>query len=49
VFINAWIAIYVYLAVYGILHGGEGPSGHVADQGDLALMNTDSLGSELAK
>ncbi len=33
----AWIAIYVYLAVYGILHAGRGPGSFIVDENDLAL------------
>jgi len=37
IFINAWVALGAYLALYGIVHGGQGPGGHVGDENDLAL------------
>jgi O-antigen ligase len=39
--VNALICVYTYLAVYGLLHSGTGPGGHVGDENDLALaINT---------
>lgn len=35
------IAVYVYVGLYGLLHGGIGPGGHIGDENDLALaLNT---------
>jgi O-antigen ligase len=36
-FVNALIAVFVYVALYGVLHRGRGPGGHIGDQNDLAL------------
>lgn len=37
-FVTYWVAIHCYLAIYGLLHGGRGPGGFVADENDLALV-----------
>ena len=37
IFMNTLIAVLSYVAIYGILHGGRGPGGHIGDQNDLAL------------
>ncbi len=36
-FVNAIITVYAYVAIYGLLHGGRGPGGHIGDENDLAL------------
>jgi len=37
-FINVWIVIHVFLALYMILHRGRGPSGFIEDENDAALV-----------
>jgi O-antigen ligase len=37
IFVNVLIVLYVYIAIFGILHGGRGPGGHIGDENDLAL------------
>jgi O-antigen ligase len=37
IFLGAWIAVFAYLAVYGLTHAGTGPGGHIGDENDLAL------------
>lgn len=37
IFINVLIVIYVYVAIFGILHDGTGPGGHIGDENDLSL------------
>jgi hypothetical protein len=37
VYLGAWLVVFSYLAVYGLLHGGQGPGGHIGDENDLAL------------
>ena len=36
-FVNVLIVIFVYVAIYGVLHGGQGPGGHIGDENDLAM------------
>jgi O-antigen ligase len=43
IFIDCLIAIFAYLAVFGILHGGRGPGGPVGDENDVALALTVAL------
>lgn len=37
IFVGTLIALHVYLAIFGIIHGGRGPGGHIGDENDLAL------------
>jgi O-antigen ligase len=36
-FVDALIMVFVYVAIYGMLHRGRGPGGHIGDENDLAL------------
>lgn len=37
IFLGAWIAVFSYLALFGLFQEGVGPGGHVGDENDLAL------------
>jgi len=37
ILINGLLAVYVYVAIYGLMHSGMGPGGHIGDENDLAL------------
>jgi O-antigen ligase len=36
-FIDALMLMFVYIAIFAMLHGGFGPGGHVGDENDVAL------------
>jgi len=39
--INALIGLFVYIAIYAVLHHGFGPGGHIGDENDVAIaLNT---------
>jgi hypothetical protein len=42
-FTSAFVAVLVYVAIYGIMHGGVGPGGHIGDENDVALVLTMAL------
>ncbi|MGH9876748.1 MAG: O-antigen ligase family protein, partial [Nitrososphaerales archaeon] len=37
ILINSLLVVYVYVAIFGLLHNGMGPGGHIGDENDLAL------------
>ena len=42
-FVTFWIAVHVYLAVFGMTHAGRGPGSFLSDENDLALALCMSL------
>jgi len=40
VYVNTVIAIFTYVAIYAMVHGGQGPGGIIGDENDVALAVT---------